>query len=165
MTGLSRQKQEVHKPVNPPNGSESAKGYMTIKQAAELWHVEPRTIRRYCKTYHKQIGAYKNKQWYIPNGAFPPYKIDDFRSFIRAYLRYRDNPSSNFPMDRDKEDFELRCLIELGYVELRKPADKPSIDNIFITDEGWRFLYNDARHHAHRYAAIELKITPHFSIF
>ena len=63
-------------------------GYMSIKEAAEIWNVSPRRVQIYCVEGRIEGAAKLGREWAIPSGAEKP---EDKRIVSGKYKNWRKN--------------------------------------------------------------------------
>lgn len=63
-------------------------GYMSIKEAAEIWNVSPRRVQTYCVEGRIEGAAKLGREWAIPASAEKP---GDKRVNTGAYRSWRKN--------------------------------------------------------------------------
>ena len=76
-------------------------GYMSIKEAAEIWNVTPRRVQTYCVEGRIEGAAKLGREWAIPTSAEKP---GDKRVNTGAYRNWRKNEAKeNGASHEDKE--------------------------------------------------------------
>lgn len=74
-------------------------GYMSIKEASEIWNVSARRIQIYC-TEGRIAGAAKlDREWAIPSASRKPI---DKRVTTGAYRNWRNTTASDNKMNEEK---------------------------------------------------------------
>lgn len=123
---------------------------MTIKQAAEIFHIDEKIIRKSIKD--GMLEKRKNKRYIeIPNETtFIPVK-NEIQAFLFQILKYKNNV--HFPISRKLcPDIEsLRILFEYlyhnGYIAEYQFSENIStlFDNIMLTDEAMELVFGKGK--------------------
>ncbi len=119
------------------------KKYMSAKCAAEIWKLNPSTVRDYCR--NKKIpDAFKvsDRNWYIPIDSIKPLSDSEIHKLLVLTLQLKNRPS--LEIDWAVLDFDTAVIIpvytnlyKLGYIELLpkcQPAELPY--KIVLTQKG-----------------------------
>ena len=84
-------------------------GYMSIKEASELWNVTPRRIQAYCMEGRIEGAAKLGREWAIPTSAEKP---GDKRVNTGAYRNWRKNEAKKMEQVMKIKKPELPNIID-----------------------------------------------------
>ena len=117
--------------------------YMSSKAAADLWHVSPKTIAKYCRE-DKIVNKFKSGSlgWYIRIDEIKPLTTEQVRRLLVLTLQLKNDPSLN--IDWSTLDVDVSILDNIyqrlhsqGYIQPFVIGQKQRIPyEVVLTSKG-----------------------------
>lgn len=122
------------------------KKYMSVKTAADLWGLSPRTVSDYCKNDRIINKIKPGGHWYIWIDEIKPLSIKEIRKLLVLSLQLKNRPSleidwSTFSFDYSAIEIIYRNLADQGYIEEFYIKDKKRIPyEVVLTQKGFNIV-------------------------